>query len=62
MKEYILMSWKLINDARNPNNIFGIQLMTEELFRRIEDDEINSLEDYISFKNEWYPQVKNREF
>lgn len=62
MKEFIIMSWKLINDARNPNNRFGIQLMTEELFNRIEEDRMNSLEDYISFKNEWYPQVKNREF
>ena len=62
MKEYILKSWRLINDARNPDNNFGIQLMTEELFNRIEDDRMNSLEDYISFKNEWYPQVKNKKF
>lgn len=62
MKEYIIKAWRLIQDAKNPENSFGIQMMTEELFNRIEDDKMNSLEDYISFKDEWYPQVKNKKF
>lgn len=62
MKEYIIKSWKLLQDAMNPDNAFGIRLATDDLFHRIEIDQMNSLEDYISFKEEWYPQLKNKAF
>jgi hypothetical protein len=62
MKEYILKSWRLLQDATNPDNRFGIVCALDDLFHRIELDQMNSLEDYISFKEEWYPQLKNKSF
>jgi hypothetical protein len=59
-KEYILKSWNLIKDAMNGNNGFIVKIATNELFHLIEIDKMNTLEDYISFKNEWYPQIKNK--
>lgn len=61
-KEFVLKSWELLKDATNPNNRFGINLATDDLFHRIEIDKMNSLEDYIDFKNKWYPQLKNQSF
>ena len=45
-KEFVLKSWELLKDATNPNNRFGINLATDDLFHRIEIDKMNSLEDY----------------
>jgi hypothetical protein len=59
-KEYVLRSWNLIKDAMNPNNSAIVHFAIEELFARIELDEMNTLEDYIAFKDEWYPQMKNK--
>ena len=44
----------------NPNNSAIVHFAIEELFARIELDEMNTLEDYIAFKDEWYPQMKNK--
>lgn len=62
MKEYIIKAWNLLKDAANPTNSFGIRMATDDLFHRIECDQMNSLQDYISFKDEWYPQLKNKSF
>ena len=62
MKEFIIKSWNLLKDAANPTNSFGIRVATNDLFHRIEIDKMNSLEDYMDFKNEWYPQLKNKSF
>jgi hypothetical protein len=59
-KEFVLKSWKLISDAINPNNGAMVMLAIDDLFWRIELDKMNCIEDYISFKNEWYPQIKNK--
>ena len=59
-KEFVLKSYNLIKDAMNPNNAFMIRLAIDELFYLIEVDKMNTLEDYIAFKNEWYPQIKNK--
>lgn len=61
-KEFVLKSWNLLKDAMNPNNQFGIKLATDELFYLIEIDKMNTLEDFISFKDKWYPQLKNKSF
>lgn len=36
------------------------QAHEDELFHLIEVDKMNTLEDYTAFKDEWYPQMKNR--
>ena len=59
-KEYIIKSWNLIKDAMSPNNQMIIMFATDDLFHLIEVDKMNTLEDYIAFKNEWYPQMKNK--
>lgn len=59
-KEYVLKAYNLIKDAMNPNNGFIVSLAIDELFYLIEIDKINTLEDYIAFKDEWYPQMKNK--
>jgi hypothetical protein len=59
-KTYILKSWGLIKDAMNPNNGLIVSVATEELFNLIELDQMECLEDYIKFKDEWYPQMKNK--
>ena len=59
-KEFVLKAYALIKDAMNPNNGFIVKLAIDELFHLIEVDKMNTLEDYISFKNEWYPQMKNK--
>jgi hypothetical protein len=59
-KEFVLMAWDLIKDAKNPNNGFIVSLATDTLFHLIEIDKMNTLQDYIAFKEEWYPQMKNR--
>lgn len=59
-KEFVLKSWKLIQDAMNPNNGFIVKCAIEELFHLIEIDKMNTLEDYVAFKDEWYPQMKNK--
>jgi len=59
-KEFVLKSWNLIKDAMNPNNRFIVKCAIDELFHLIECDKMNTLEDYIAFKNEWYPQMKNK--
>ena len=59
-KEYVLKAYNLIKDAMNPNNGFIVSLAIDELFHLIEIDKINTLEDYIAFKDEWYPQMKNK--
>ena len=61
-KEYVLKSYELIKDAMNPENSFGIRLAIDDLFHKIEIDKMNNLNDYISFKDKWYPQLKNRSF
>jgi hypothetical protein len=59
-KEFVLKSWRLLQDAANPNNRAMLMLAINDLFSRIEFDKMNSLQDYISFKEEWYPQLKNK--
>jgi hypothetical protein len=59
-KEFVLRAWRLIQDAMNPNNSTIVHFAIEDLFTRIELDEMNTLQDYIAFKDEWYPQMKNR--
>lgn len=59
-KEYVLKTWDLIKDAMNPNNAFIVRLAIDELFHLIQIDKMNTLEDYIAFKDEWYPQMKNK--
>jgi len=59
-KEYILKAWNLIKDAINPDNAFLIKIATDELFHKIEIDKMGNLEDYIAFKEKWYPQLKNK--
>ena len=59
-KTFVLLAWRLIQDAVNANNSTIVNFAIEELFTRIELDEMNTEEDYISFKNEWYPQMKNK--
>jgi len=59
-KEFVLKAYNLIKDAMNPNNSTIVRFAIDELFARIELDEMNTLEDYIAFKNEWYPQMKNK--
>ncbi|MCK9415386.1 hypothetical protein M0Q97_01860 [Candidatus Dojkabacteria bacterium] len=58
-KKYILKSWNLIKDAMNPNNSDIVHLAIDNLFDRIEMNEMECLEDYISFKDEWYIVMKN---
>lgn len=50
----------LIKDAQNPNNKIIIMLAINKLFNLIKKDKMNTLEKYMSFKNEWYPQMKNK--
>ena len=59
-KEFVLKSWNLIKDAMNGNNGFIVKCAIDELFHLIECDKMNTLEDYIAFKNEWYHQMKNK--
>ena len=59
-KEFVLKSWNLIKDAMNGNNGFIVKCAIDELFHLIEYDKMNTLEDYIMFKDEWYPQMKNK--
>jgi hypothetical protein len=59
-KEFVLRSWRLIQDAMNPNNSTIVYFAIKDLFTRIELDEMNTLQDYIEFKDEWYPQMKNK--
>ena len=59
-KKYILKSWALIKDAMNPNNSFITKLATDNLFNLIKNDRMNTLEDYIKFKDKWYSQMKNK--
>lgn len=59
-KEYVLKAYRLIEDAMNPNNRLIVMLAIDELFHLIEMDKMNTLEDYIAFKDEWYPQMKNK--
>jgi len=59
-KEFVLKAWLLIKDAKNANNGYIVSLATDELFHLIEIDKMNTLQDYIDFKEEWYPQMKNR--
>jgi hypothetical protein len=59
-KEYVLKAYRLIQDAMNPNNGYIVRLAIDELFHLIEIDKMNTLEDYIAFKDEWYPQMKNK--
>jgi hypothetical protein len=59
-KEFILKAYALIKDAMNPNNTFVVKCAIDELFHLIEIDKMNTLEDYIAFKDEWYPQMKNK--
>lgn len=61
-KEFVLKSWELLKDAANPDNRFGLSLAIDDLFHRIKIDKMNTLEDYLDFKNEWYPQLKNKSF
>lgn len=58
-KEFIRRSWELIKDAKNTNNSMIVFAATDELFFLIQSDKMNTLQDYISFKDEWYPQMKN---
>jgi len=44
----------------NPDNGLIVKLAIDELFHLIEVDKMNTLEDYIAFKDEWYPQMKNK--
>jgi hypothetical protein len=59
-KDIILRCWNLIKDAMNPNNSFIVKMATDDLFFRIETDRMKDTEDFISFKQEWYSQMKNR--
>jgi hypothetical protein len=59
-KEYVLKAYRLIQDAMNSNNGYIVRLAIDELFHLIEIDKMNTLEDYIAFKDEWYPQMKNK--
>jgi hypothetical protein len=59
-KEFIIKAWGLIKDAMNGNNRTLVIFATDDLFHRIEYDNMNTLKDYIEFKNEWYPQLKNK--
>ena len=59
-KQYILKAYGLIKDAMNPNNSFIVKLAIDALFHLIEINKMNTLEDYIAFKDEWYPQMKNK--
>jgi hypothetical protein len=59
-KDIILRCWNLIKDAMNPNNSFIVKMATDDLFFRIETDRMKDIEDFISFKQEWYSQMKNR--
>jgi hypothetical protein len=59
-KEFVLRAWRLIQDAMNPNNRTIVYFAIDELFARIELNKMNTLEDYIAFKDEWYPLMKNR--
>ena len=59
-KEYVLKAYDLIKDAMNPNNAFIVAIAIDELFHLIEIDKMNTLEDYIAFKDEWYPKMKNK--
>jgi hypothetical protein len=59
-KEFVLKAYNLIKDAMNPNNSFIVKCAIDELFHLIECDKMNTLEDYIAFKDEWYPQIKNK--
>jgi hypothetical protein len=59
-KDIILRCWNLIKDAMNPNNSFIVKMATDDLFFRIETDRMKDVEDFISFKQEWYSQMKNK--
>jgi len=59
-KDIILKCWNLIKDAMNPNNSFIVKMATDDLFFRIETDRMKDVEDFISFKQEWYSQMKNK--
>lgn len=59
-KEFVLKAYSLIKDAMNPNNSFIVKCAIDELFHLIEIDKMNTLEDFITFKDEWYPQMKNK--
>jgi len=59
-KDIILRCWNLIKDSMNPNNSFIVKMATDDLFFRIETDRMKDIEDFISFKQEWYSQMKNR--
>lgn len=59
-KEFVLKAYSLIKDAMNFNNGFIVKLAIDELFHLIEVDKMNTLQDYIAFKDEWYPQMKNK--
>lgn len=59
-KEFVIKAYNLIKDAMNPNNSYIVKIAIDELFHLIEIDKMNTLEYYIAFKNEWYPQMKNK--
>jgi hypothetical protein len=59
-KEFAIKAWGLIKDAMNGNNQSIVMHAIDELFHLIEIDKMNTQEDYIAFKDEWYPQMKNK--
>lgn len=59
-KAIILRSWRLIQDAMNPNNRTMVMFAIDDLFSRIENDKMETIDDFISFKNDWYTQMKNK--
>jgi len=61
--KYIADCMNLLEDAKNPNNSFGISMAYSDLKHRIlfcvERNKEFDLAEFISFKKEWYFQLKN---
>jgi hypothetical protein len=60
MHEYIIKSWYLLKDAMNPYNPGLIRRATDDLFRCIKLGTMETQHDYMSFKNKWYNNLKNK--
>lgn len=62
--KYIADCMNLLEDARNPNNGFGITQAYSDLKHRIllctEQGIVFDVKMFIEFKNEWYSQLKNK--
>jgi hypothetical protein len=59
---WIVRCMLLLEDARNSENDFGINQAYIWLRRSLEHRDMFTEKDYITFKNKWYENLKNKSY